>query len=117
MMFRKELGKHNLTSLVKRQRLYTILTRNRDRNSTGIMTGMIEKLKVLPETARVSIMFDRGMKFAYSPLLKQRPAKDRRLTRNEIMRSADKALYQAKSEGRGGYRSFGLVPLPSQQVA
>jgi IS30 family transposase len=76
MMFRKELGKHNLTSLVERQSRYTILTRNRDRNSTGVMTGMIEKLKVLPETARVSITFDRGTEFAYYPLLKQRLGMD-----------------------------------------
>jgi hypothetical protein len=36
------------------------------------MTGMIEKLKVLPETARLSITFDRGTEFAYYPLLKQK---------------------------------------------
>jgi IS30 family transposase len=76
MMFRKELGKHNLTSLTERQSRYTILTRNRDRNSTGVMTGMIEKLKVLPETARRSITFDRGTEFAYYPLLKQRLGMD-----------------------------------------
>jgi diguanylate cyclase (GGDEF)-like protein len=44
-------------------------------------------------------------------------AKDPRLTRDEIMRGADKALYQAKSEGRGRYRSFDLVSMPNQQVA
>ena len=76
MMFRKELGKHNLTSLVERQSRYTILTRNRDRNSTGVMTGMIEKLKLLPETARVSITFDRGTEFASYPLLKQKLGMD-----------------------------------------
>jgi transposase, IS30 family len=76
MMFRKELGKHNLTSLTERQSRYTILTRNRDRNSTGVMTGMIEKLKVLPETARLSITFDRGTEFAYYPLLKQKLGMD-----------------------------------------
>lgn len=44
-------------------------------------------------------------------------AKDPKLTRDEIMRGADKALYQAKSEGRGRYRSFDIVSLPDQQVA
>ncbi|WP_262273619.1 GGDEF domain-containing protein [Microvirga yunnanensis] len=44
-------------------------------------------------------------------------AKDPGLTRDEIMRSADKALYQAKSEGRGRFRSFDIVSLPDQQVA
>jgi len=50
--------------LVERHSRYTILTRNRDRTSTGVMAGMIEKLKVLPETARVPITFDRGTEFA-----------------------------------------------------
>lgn len=76
MMFRKELGKHNLTSFIERQSRYTILTRNRDRNSTGVMTGMIEKLRVLPETARLSITFDRGTEFAYYPLVKQKLGMD-----------------------------------------
>ena len=40
------------------------------------MTGMIEKLKVLPETARLSITFDRGTEFAYYPLLKQKLGMD-----------------------------------------
>jgi diguanylate cyclase (GGDEF)-like protein len=44
-------------------------------------------------------------------------ARDRRLTRDEIMRGADKALYQAKSEGRGRYRSFDLISLSNHQVA
>jgi IS30 family transposase len=72
MMFRKDLGKHNFTSLVERQSHYTILTHNPDRHSTRVMTGMIEKLKVLPEMARLSITFDRGTEFAYDPLLKQK---------------------------------------------
>jgi IS30 family transposase len=74
MLFRKELGQHNLTSLVERQSRYTILTRNRDRNSTGVMTGMIEKLKVLPETARLSITFDRGTEFVISRCSSSRSA-------------------------------------------
>jgi IS30 family transposase len=34
MMFCKEFGKHNFTSLLESQSRYIILTRNRDRNST-----------------------------------------------------------------------------------
>jgi diguanylate cyclase (GGDEF)-like protein len=44
-------------------------------------------------------------------------AKDPGVSRDEIMRSADKALYQAKSEGRGRYRSFNVGLMPDQQVA
>jgi IS30 family transposase len=36
------------------------------------MTGVIEKLKVLPEAARQSITFDRGTEFASYPRLKQK---------------------------------------------
>jgi IS30 family transposase len=72
MMFRRELGQHNLTSLVERQSRYTILTRNRDRNSAGVMSGMIEKLQALPALARQSITFDRGTEFSSYRLLKHR---------------------------------------------
>jgi IS30 family transposase len=76
MMFRRELGQHNVTSLVERQSRYTILTRNPDRNSTGVMSGMIEKLQALPAPARQSITFDRGTEFASDPLLKQKLGMD-----------------------------------------
>jgi IS30 family transposase len=72
MMFRRELGQHNLTSLVERQSRYTILTRNRDRNSAGVMSGMMEKLQALPAPARQSITFDRGTEFSPYRLLKQK---------------------------------------------
>jgi IS30 family transposase len=72
MMFRRELGQHNLTSLVERQSRYTFLTRNRDRNSAGVMSGMIEKLQALPAPARQSITFDRGTEFASYPWLKHK---------------------------------------------
>ncbi len=68
-MFRRELGQHNLTSLVERQSRYTILTYNPDRNSAGVMRGMIEKLQALPALARQSITFDRGTEFSSYQLL------------------------------------------------
>jgi PleD family two-component response regulator len=43
--------------------------------------------------------------------------KDPNLSRDAIMRGDDKALYQAKSEGRGRYRSFNVGLMPDQQVA
>src|SRR5918994_3221838 len=72
MMFRRELGQHNLTSLVERQSRYTILTRNPDRNATGVVAGVIGKLKALPASARQSVTFDRGTEFARYPLLKNK---------------------------------------------
>ena len=49
-----------------------ILTRNRDRNSAGVMSGMIEKLQALPASARQSITFDRGTEFSSYRLLKHK---------------------------------------------
>jgi IS30 family transposase len=72
MMFRRELGQHNLTSLVERQSRYTILTRNRDCNSAGVMSGMMEKLQALPAPARQSITFDRSTEFSSYQLLKHK---------------------------------------------
>src|SRR5918997_2132642 len=72
MMFRRELGQHNLTSLVERQSRYTILTRNPDRNATGVVAGVMSKLKALPASARQSVTFDRGTEFARYPLLKSK---------------------------------------------
>ena len=70
--FRQDFGKANLTSLVERQSRYTILTRNPDRNATGVVAGVIGKLKALPASARQSVTFDRGTEFARYPLLKSK---------------------------------------------
>jgi transposase, IS30 family len=70
--FRQDFGKANLTSLVERQSRYTILTRNRDRNSAGVMIGMIEKLQALSASARQSITFDRGTEFSSYRLFKHK---------------------------------------------
>jgi transposase, IS30 family len=70
--FRQDFGKANLTSLVERQSRYAILTRNPDRNATGVVAGVIGKLKALPASARQSVTFDRGTEFARYPLLKSK---------------------------------------------
>lgn len=70
--FRHDYGKSNLTSLVERRSRYTILTRNPDRNATGVVAGVIGKLKALPASARQSVTFDRGTEFPRYPLLKQK---------------------------------------------
>ena len=67
---RQEFCEANLTSLVERQSRYTILARNSDRNATGVVAGVMSKLKALPASARRSITFDRGTRFARYGLLK-----------------------------------------------
>ncbi len=64
MMFRKEHGKINVTSLVERVSRYTVVLRNEDRQSRPIMEALINGLAPLPSDARLSITFDRGTEFS-----------------------------------------------------
>ncbi len=64
MMFRKEHGKINVTSLVERFSRYTVVLRNEDRQSKPIMESLIRGLAPLPADARQSITFDRGTEFS-----------------------------------------------------
>lgn len=64
MMFRKEHGKVNVTSLVKRVSRYAVVMRNEDRQSKPIMEALIQGLAPLPADARQSITFDRGTEFS-----------------------------------------------------
>lgn len=64
MMFRKEHGKINVTSLVERVSRYTVVMRNEDRHSKPIMEALINGLAPLPADARQSITFDRGTEFS-----------------------------------------------------
>ncbi|MEI4264010.1 IS30 family transposase [Roseovarius sp. D0-M9] len=64
MMFRKENGKVNVTSLVERVSRYTVVMRNEDRTSKPIMEALISGLAPLPADARQSITFDRGTEFS-----------------------------------------------------
>jgi IS30 family transposase len=70
--FRKEFGKHKLTTLVERLSRYTCLTTNTSRHSAGIMSGIEQHLATLPENCRRSITFDRGTEFAAFSILKKR---------------------------------------------
>ena len=69
MMFRKEFGTANVTSLVERVSRFTLLARNSDRQSKPVMEGLIEGLSPLPLPARRSITFDRGTEFSAWPYL------------------------------------------------
>lgn len=64
MMFRKEHGLANVTTLVERTTRYVVLLRNNDRQSKPIMDRLIDELSALPAEARRSITFDRGSEFA-----------------------------------------------------
>lgn len=64
MMFRKEFGTANVTSLVERVSRFTLLSRNPDRQSKPVMEGLIAGLSPLPHQARRSITFDRGTEFS-----------------------------------------------------
>ena len=63
VMFRKEFGKANITSLVERVSRFTVLAKNADRTSKPVMETLISGLKALPKPARRSITFDRGTEF------------------------------------------------------
>ena len=69
--FRKEYGRHNITTLVERRSRYLIMIKNPSRSSTGIMAGLAERLEPLPPPMRQSITFDRGTEFAFFATLKR----------------------------------------------
>ena len=64
MMFRKEHGKINVTSLVERVSRFAVVMRNEDRQSKPIMEALVQGLAPLPADARQSITFDRGTEFS-----------------------------------------------------
>jgi IS30 family transposase len=63
MMFCKEHGKMNVTSLVERVSRYTVVMRNEDRQSKRSWKRCLRVLH-LPANARQSITFDRGIEFS-----------------------------------------------------
>jgi IS30 family transposase len=64
LIFRKEHGKANVTSLVERKSRYTFLLANGDKRSAAVLAGIAQALRPLPEEARRTITFDRGSEFA-----------------------------------------------------
>ncbi|WP_313326747.1 IS30 family transposase [Sphingobium yanoikuyae] len=72
LIFRREYGKANLTSLVERRSRFTFLARNPSRHSAGVMAGIDRHLHALPPSLRRSITFDRGTEFAAFATLRNR---------------------------------------------
>ncbi|MBB3395324.1 IS30 family transposase [Rhizobium sp. BK060] len=63
LIFRRELGETNVTSLVERKSRYTVMIKNRSRHSRPIMDKIIDAFSPLPAFARQSFTFDRGTEF------------------------------------------------------
>ena len=64
LIFRKEHGKANVTSLVERTSRFTFLLPNEDKRSAAVVAGIADALRGLPEEARRTVTFDRGTEFA-----------------------------------------------------
>ena len=64
LIFRKEDGKANVTSLVERKSRFTFLLANEDKRSAAVIAGIADALRALPEDARRTVTFDRGTEFA-----------------------------------------------------
>jgi IS30 family transposase len=62
-IFRKEVGKANVTSLVERTSRFTFLLANEDKRSAAVIAGIAGALRELPEDACRTITFDRGTEF------------------------------------------------------
>ncbi len=71
VLFSREYGKANLTSLIERRSRYAVLIRKPSRHSVGVIDGVQRELRALPAHLRRSITFDRGREFSRYPLLKQ----------------------------------------------
>jgi IS30 family transposase len=69
LIFRREHGKANLTSVIERQTRYTILLPNPDRQSNALIGRIGQAWQGLPEGSCRTITFDRGTEFAAYAIL------------------------------------------------
>jgi IS30 family transposase len=63
MIFERAQGKMNVASLVERKTRFAVLFRNNDRSTTHLMNRLMDIMEPLPQPARKSITFDRGIEF------------------------------------------------------
>ena len=63
MIFERAQGKMNVASLVERKTRFAVLFRNNDRSTTHLMNRLMDVMEPLPQPARKSITFDRGIEF------------------------------------------------------
>src|SRR3954451_24290924 len=64
LIFRKEAGKVDVTSLVERKIRFTFLLAHGDERSAAVIAGIADVLRPLPEDARRTATFDRGTELA-----------------------------------------------------
>lgn len=64
LIFQRDLGNANVTSLIERKSRYTVMIKNHSRHSRPIMDKIIKAFSPLPSLARQSFTFDRGTEFA-----------------------------------------------------
>lgn len=63
MIFERAQGNANIASLVERKTRFAVLFRNNDRSTTHLMNRLMAVMEPLPQPARRSITFDRGIEF------------------------------------------------------
>ena len=63
MIFERALGNANIASLIERKTRFAVLFRNNDRSTTHLMNRLMAVTEPLPQPARRSITFDRGIEF------------------------------------------------------
>jgi IS30 family transposase len=72
MIFERERGRSNVTSLVERKSRYVVLVKNDGRQSVPVLSGIGDRLGRLPAPARRTITFDRGVEFLRYPVLREK---------------------------------------------
>jgi transposase, IS30 family len=71
MIFNREHGKANVTSMIERKSRYTILLKNEDRRPSPVMGKIKERLATLPGELTQTMTFDRGFEFMRYSLLRK----------------------------------------------
>jgi len=69
LIFSRDHGKGNVTTLLERKSRYTLLLANADRRSSAVIGAVQTTLSDLPPAARRSVTFDRGTEFMNYPIL------------------------------------------------
>lgn len=76
VIYRREFGKVNITSLIERKSRYTIIAKNDDRRPIPVMERIGKELGRLPESVTKTITFDRGIEFMSYPILQKKLGMD-----------------------------------------